>query len=203
MTCNTNPVFPDPITQKHDSASQSEILLMVPTLNEEDAIEDILSEARDAGFANILVVDGFSSDRTREIAERAEATVTMQDFGKGKGCGVRTGMRWFLGGSAGAIIHHRWRWNQHSIISVEYDTAGNVWRSRCCSWFTNREVLEERLYGQIEPGVQPDSILPSRSKIRTAVHRCTDGLLAIRDMLWSGFIQPFVRLDSRLSWRFL
>jgi glycosyltransferase involved in cell wall biosynthesis len=93
-------MFPDPITQKHDSASQTEILLMIPTLNEEDAIEAILSEARDAGFANILVVDGFSSDRTREIAERADATVIMQDFGPGKGCGVRTGMRWFLGGSA-------------------------------------------------------------------------------------------------------
>ena len=64
MTLNTNSKFPDSITQKHDSASQSEILLMIPTLNEEDAIEDILSEARDAGFANILVVDGFSSDRT-------------------------------------------------------------------------------------------------------------------------------------------
>ena len=35
----------------------------------------------------------------REIAERADATVITQDFGKGKGCGVRTGMRWFLGGS--------------------------------------------------------------------------------------------------------
>ena len=73
---------------------------MIPTLNEEDAIEGLLSEARAVGFTNILVVDGFSSDRTREIAERADASVIMQDFGKGKGCGVRTGMRWFLGGSA-------------------------------------------------------------------------------------------------------
>ena len=100
MAFNTNSTFPDPIIQKHDSASQPEILLMIPTLNEEDAIEVLLSEARAVGFANVLVVDGFSSDRTREIAERADASVIRQDFGKGKGCGVRTGMRWFLGGNA-------------------------------------------------------------------------------------------------------
>jgi dolichol-phosphate mannosyltransferase len=100
MTSNTNSTFPDPITQKHDSTNRRKILLMIPTLNEEGAIEALLSEARDAGFTNLLVVDGFSSDRTREIAERADASVIMQEFGKGKGCGVRTGMRWFLGGSA-------------------------------------------------------------------------------------------------------
>ena len=73
---------------------------MVPTLNEEDSIAALLGEARDVGFANILVVDGFSSDRTREIAERVGASVILQDFGKGKGCGVRTGMRRFLDGNA-------------------------------------------------------------------------------------------------------
>ncbi len=69
---------------------------MIPTLNEEDAIGDLLTEARRAGFSEILIVDGFSSDQTRQIAEKSEATVTLQEFGKGKGCGVRTGMRRFL-----------------------------------------------------------------------------------------------------------
>jgi glycosyltransferase involved in cell wall biosynthesis len=100
MAVYPNSTFPDFITKKHDSAGQPEMLLMIPTLNEEDAIEGLLSEARAVGFTNILVVDGFSSDRTREIAERADANVISQDFGKGKGCGIRSGMRQFLGGSA-------------------------------------------------------------------------------------------------------
>jgi glycosyltransferase involved in cell wall biosynthesis len=73
---------------------------VIPTLNEEDAIEGLLAEAQASGFSNILVVDGFSLDRTREIAVKAGANVILQDYGKGKGCGVRTGMREFLHGSA-------------------------------------------------------------------------------------------------------
>lgn len=100
MAFNAKSTVPDLMTQKHDSVNYPEVLLVVPTLNEEDAIEELLAEARAVGFSNILVVDGFSSDRTREIAQSAGAIVTFQDFGKGKGCGVRTGMKEFLRGSA-------------------------------------------------------------------------------------------------------
>ena len=71
-------------------------LLMIPTLNEADAIESLVTEAKKCGFSSILVVDGFSEDRTREVAEAAGATVRLQQFGKGKGCAVRTGMKLFL-----------------------------------------------------------------------------------------------------------
>jgi glycosyltransferase involved in cell wall biosynthesis len=87
-------------TQKHAPAKLPQALLMIPTLNEEDAIEGLLNEARAAGFTRILVLDGFSSDKTREIAEQSNAVVALQDFGKGKGCGVRTGMREFLTSNA-------------------------------------------------------------------------------------------------------
>lgn len=73
---------------------------MIPTLNEEGAIGGLVKEARAAGFENILVVDGFSSDGTREAAEKAGASFMIQEFGKGKGCGVRTGLKIFLQGSA-------------------------------------------------------------------------------------------------------
>jgi glycosyltransferase involved in cell wall biosynthesis len=69
---------------------------MIPTLNEEEAIAPLINEAHAAGFRNILVVDGFSSDQTRSIAEQSGAAVVLQEFGKGKGCGVRTGMKAFL-----------------------------------------------------------------------------------------------------------
>lgn len=98
MALNTNSTIPRPIPQKGASTKPSKVLLVIPTLNEEDAIGELLNDARSAGFSNILVVDGFSSDRTREIAERAGARVVLQGFGKGKGCGVRTGMSEFLHG---------------------------------------------------------------------------------------------------------
>ncbi len=69
---------------------------MIPTLNEERAIGELIAEARASGFSRIIVVDGFSTDGTRDAAEKAGVEVVLQDFGKGKGCGVRTGMREFL-----------------------------------------------------------------------------------------------------------
>ena len=75
-----------------------EILFMLPTLNEEEAIGELVNEARGIGFRHILVIDGFSTDQTREIAKKAGANVLLQEFGKGKGCGVRTGMQEFLRG---------------------------------------------------------------------------------------------------------
>jgi len=80
-----------------------DVLLLIPTLNEEEAIGQLIQEAHDCGFRDILVVDGFSIDRTREVAATMDARVVLQDFGKGKGCGVRTGMRLFLDGSANLL----------------------------------------------------------------------------------------------------
>lgn len=85
--------------EKTNPDAYPEILLLIPTRNEEEAIKDLLREANSAGFSNILVVDGFSSDQTRSIASAMGARVVLQEFGKGKGCGVRTGMRLFLEGN--------------------------------------------------------------------------------------------------------
>ena len=45
---------------------------------------------------DVLVVDGGSTDETVEVARQYRARVIRQKFGKGKGCGVRTGMGFFL-----------------------------------------------------------------------------------------------------------
>jgi len=74
-------------------------MLVIPTLNEEEAIRPLMEEAS-LLFPRILVVDGHSSDRTREIAQSFGATVVLQEFGPGKGCGVRTAMKFFLSQSA-------------------------------------------------------------------------------------------------------
>ncbi len=100
MASNTKSTILNPVSQKPSPTNHTESLLIIPTLNEEKAIGELLVEARSAGFTNMLVVDGFSADQTREVARRASATVLLQEFGRGKGCGVRTGMREFLQGNA-------------------------------------------------------------------------------------------------------
>lgn len=69
-------------------------LLLLPTLNEEEAVAALAPEI--PGNFDVLVVDGGSTDRTREIAEAAGFHFLPQKFGKGKGCGVRTAMEYFL-----------------------------------------------------------------------------------------------------------
>jgi glycosyltransferase involved in cell wall biosynthesis len=96
MTPNTEPTVPKPVPEKHNPTFYPSVMLLIPTLNEQDAMERLVKEARSAGFTNILVVDGFSSDYTKENAARAGARVILQDFGRGKGCGIRTGMKEFL-----------------------------------------------------------------------------------------------------------
>ena len=74
----------------------SNCLLLLPTLNEEEALRALVPEIP-SNFS-VLVVDGGSTDKTREIAEGAGCLFMRQQFGKGKGCGVRTAMQYFLQG---------------------------------------------------------------------------------------------------------
>jgi len=67
------------------------VTVIIPTKNEEQSIEKII--ARVKKYADeILVVDGHSCDNTRTIAERLGARVVL-DHGKGKGDGVRVGIK--------------------------------------------------------------------------------------------------------------
>ncbi|KUK17273.1 S-layer glycoprotein N-glycosyltransferase AglJ [Thermococcus sibiricus] len=65
----------------------SDVTILIPTKNEEDGIGWVIDEFKKLGYHNILVIDGHSTDRTREIAEAKGAKVVLQS-GKGKGQAV-------------------------------------------------------------------------------------------------------------------
>ncbi len=66
---------------------KDDVCILIPTLNEEATIGEVIEGFLKQGYHNILVIDGNSTDRTREIAERMGARVVIQT-GKGKGQAV-------------------------------------------------------------------------------------------------------------------
>ena len=69
-------------------ASSAEVCILLPALNEAATITDVITSYQAAGYTDILVIDGGSSDDTPELAEEAGATVITQT-GSGKGQAVR------------------------------------------------------------------------------------------------------------------
>lgn len=70
-------------------AHRNEVCILLLALNEAAIIGDIIEGFQTEGFQNILVVDGGSTDGTREIAEEQGARVVRQQGNSGKGQGVR------------------------------------------------------------------------------------------------------------------
>lgn len=70
------------------SSNASEIGIVIPTRNEEGNLGDVLGELREIGYENVLVIDGDSEDRTREIAKEYGVRVVFQE-GNGKGSAIR------------------------------------------------------------------------------------------------------------------
>lgn len=69
-----------------------DVTVLVPTYNEAGTIEDVITGLREEGFADILVLDGHSTDDTRELAEAAGARVQTQT-GRGRGSGKGQAVR--------------------------------------------------------------------------------------------------------------
>lgn len=71
--------------------AEGKITLIIPARNESASIQEIITSAKPY-VDEILVVDGHSTDTTREVSEKAGARVVL-DNGKGKGDGIRVGIR--------------------------------------------------------------------------------------------------------------
>jgi dolichol-phosphate hexosyltransferase len=64
--------------------NKDDVCVLIPTLNESPTIGTVIREFKAAGYNNILVIDGKSTDNTVKTAREAGATVRTQS-GKGKG----------------------------------------------------------------------------------------------------------------------
>ncbi len=65
------------------------VTTVIPTLNEKEGIGRVLEELQTIGLRNALVVDGYSSDGTVDIARKFGARVISQ-HGKGKAGAIKT-----------------------------------------------------------------------------------------------------------------
>ena len=76
---------------------QPRTLIIVPAWNEQESIAQTLGEIRDtAGWADLLVVDDGSGDRTADTAAAAGAMVCRLPFNLGVGGAMRAGYRYAL-----------------------------------------------------------------------------------------------------------
>jgi len=75
-------------------ADPSAISIVIPALNEEEAIGDVVSQlCAEAPWKEILVVDDGSHDETAARASQAGAEVVRHPYTKGNGAAVKTGIR--------------------------------------------------------------------------------------------------------------
>ena len=72
------------------------IKVIIPTLNEEKNVGDIINRLQGIGLHDILVIDGHSRDNTVECARNFGAKIIIQN-GRGKGSGMREAFKEALG----------------------------------------------------------------------------------------------------------
>jgi len=69
------------------SIEKDQVCVLIPTLNEAPTIGGLIEKFKVLGFQNILVIDGHSTDATRQIASNTGARVIEQG-GRGKGTAI-------------------------------------------------------------------------------------------------------------------
>jgi len=69
--------------------SKNDVTIVLPVLNEEEGISVVIDELLENGYSNILVVDGYSTDLTAQVA-RQKAVTVVEQHGRGKTGAIRT-----------------------------------------------------------------------------------------------------------------
>ena len=81
--------FPLTIIEEKPPELDKLVTIVIPTLDEQEAIGNVLDELWSVGFKNILVVDGYSSDGTIDAVKKYPISVVFQ-HGKGKTGALKT-----------------------------------------------------------------------------------------------------------------
>lgn len=87
------------------TSQYAQTLIVMPALNEEASIVDVIHEVQTAlPGVTCLVVDDGSTDRTAELAERAGAVVVSLPFNLGVGGAMRTGFKYALANGFSVVV---------------------------------------------------------------------------------------------------
>jgi len=68
---------------------KEDVTVVLPALNEKEAVESVIRELKQEGYKNIIVIDGYSDDGTFELAQQNGVKVTRQ-HGVGKSMAIKT-----------------------------------------------------------------------------------------------------------------
>jgi glycosyltransferase involved in cell wall biosynthesis len=79
---------PQPLEINQPKPLPLNVGVVIPAFNEEKNLGDVLCQLKDAGYRNILVIDGLSDDGTLQVAAKNGAKIVLQE-GRGKGQAIR------------------------------------------------------------------------------------------------------------------
>jgi dolichol-phosphate mannosyltransferase len=78
----------DAVPGDDDVSDDGDVCVLIPTLDEAETIGSVIDGLRDRGYENVLVIDGGSTDGTRDVAREHGARVERQSS-RGKGSAIR------------------------------------------------------------------------------------------------------------------
>lgn len=77
-------------------------IIIIPTYNEEAAIEEVVSNS--LKYSDVLVVDDGSSDRTSDLVQKTGVKVIKHEKNMGKGASLKTGIKYGLNEGYDAMV---------------------------------------------------------------------------------------------------
>jgi UDP-N-acetylglucosamine---dolichyl-phosphate N-acetylglucosaminyltransferase len=90
--------------KKNKKTKKQKIFIIIPGLNEEKHIGEVVARTRKLGFENILFIDDGSHDKSSEMAKKAGAKVLRHIVNLGKGSAAKTGCDYAINNGADILV---------------------------------------------------------------------------------------------------